>query len=76
MERRNRRSKAAALDPHSNYVTDPNIVNKMFFAHQVSTNLYISTELTYETIIFIVLSLQDCSEFMCDTCVVKYFIKL
>lgn len=35
MERKSRRSKSAALDPNSNYVTDPDIVNKMFFAHQV-----------------------------------------
>lgn len=35
IERRSRRSKGALLDPHSNYVTDPNTVNKMFFAHQV-----------------------------------------
>ena len=26
------------LDPHSNYVTDPNTVNKMFFAHQIIPN--------------------------------------
>lgn len=38
MERRGRRSKAANLDPNSSYVTDPNIVNKMFFAHQIVPN--------------------------------------
>lgn len=38
MERRSKRSKAAALDPNSNYVTDPKIVNKMFFAHQIVPN--------------------------------------
>lgn len=38
MERKSRRSKTAALDPNSNYVTDPDIVNKMFFAHQIVPN--------------------------------------
>lgn len=38
IERRSRRSKGALLDPHSNYVTDPNTVNKMFFAHQIVPN--------------------------------------
>lgn len=37
MERRGRR-KAASLDANSSYVTNPNIVNNMFFAHQVVPN--------------------------------------
>jgi len=35
IERRSRRSKLSGLEPNSNYVTDSNLVNKMFFAHQV-----------------------------------------
>lgn len=38
MERKNKRSKASALDSNSFYVTDPNIVNNMFFAHQIVPN--------------------------------------
>lgn len=38
IERRSRRSKGNLLDPHSNYVTDPSTVNKMFFAHQIVPN--------------------------------------
>lgn len=38
MEKRGKRNKASTLDPNSYYVTDPNIVNKMFFAHQIVPN--------------------------------------
>lgn len=38
MERRNKRSKAASLDANSSYVTDPTILNKIFFAHQIVPN--------------------------------------
>ncbi|CAF0829808.1 unnamed protein product [Brachionus calyciflorus] len=39
IERRNgRRSKSSNLDSSSNYVSDPNIVNNMFFAHQIVPN--------------------------------------
>jgi len=38
MEKRGKRNKAGALDPNSNYVTDPCIINKMFFAHQIVPN--------------------------------------
>jgi ubiquitin carboxyl-terminal hydrolase BAP1 len=36
IERRSRRNKLSGLEPNSNYVTDPNLVNKIFFAHQVT----------------------------------------
>jgi ubiquitin carboxyl-terminal hydrolase BAP1 len=39
MERKaGRRSKSSALDPNSTYATDPDIVNRMFFAHQIVPN--------------------------------------
>ncbi len=41
IERRSRRSKSAGLEASSNYVTDPNLINKMFFAHQVKIFLRI-----------------------------------
>jgi hypothetical protein len=34
-----RRSKSSSHDPNSCYVTDSNVVNKMFFAHQVKKNI-------------------------------------
>lgn len=39
IERRNgRRGKTSGPDSNSNYVTDPNIINNMFFAHQIVPN--------------------------------------
>jgi hypothetical protein len=67
IERRSRRSKLSGLEPNSNYVTDSNLVNKMFFAHQVTAmplfiHIFICWFSFNESLIFL-----DCSEFLRHT---------
>lgn len=66
IERRSRRSKLSGLEPNSNYVTDSNLVNKMFFAHQVKSCI-IFIQLFMLVFLKRKFTFLDCSEFLRHT---------
>lgn len=82
MERKGRRNKAASLDPNSNYVTDPEIVNKIFFAHQVNFIKIVQFGLSLKHLhpdknaILFVCWYQDCAKLVCHACPAQYLVKL